>query len=242
MGKLKKLQEKYVKGDITAAEYAKQLEQLLTDGDISQDDYDDAVDYDPEDDRPQYTQKDVDAMIASRAIRFVRKALKDAGVDIDVDNKTLLSTVAEMLKNAETGNTQLSEEDQNKLTAATTKVSALEEKVKDLAIENAVLKSSGTYSPVNPTQVVRAIRLDYMDDIDYDDTTGVVDAKSINRALKKVYASEPNLFKAGNDDPSKQDKDETLRSKGPGGGATGGDDKTDAKVKEALGLLGIEKK
>lgn len=243
MGKLKKLQEKYVKGEITAAEYTAQVGQLLTDGDIDQDQHDEALDYDPEHERPQYSQADVDAMIASRAIRMVRKALKDGGVTVDADNKTLLTSIAEKLKAAADGNTSLNSDDQAKLTAATEKATTLEEKLKDLAIENAVLKSAGTYNPVNPTQVVRAIRLDYMDDMDYDETTGVVDAKSVARALKKVHGTEPNLFKAGTDDNNNgnPNNDDAFKSKGPGGGTAGGD-KTDAKVTEALSMLGISTK
>ncbi len=239
MQKLKKLQDRYVKGEITAAEYSTQVEQLLTDGDIDQEQYDDAVDFDPEDERPQYTQSEVNAMITSRAIRLVRKALKDAGLTIEADNKTLLSTVAQQLKNAQEGNVQLSDEDKNKLTAASAKATTLEERVKELAIENAVLKHSGTYNPVNPSQVVRAIRLDYMDDIDYDETTGAVDAKSVARALRKVHGSEPNLFKV--DDSTDNGDDDKFKSKGPGGGVAGGD-KTDAKVNEALSMLGLDKK
>ena len=241
MGKLKKLQEQYVKGEITAAEYTTKVGQLLTDGDIDQEQHDEALDYDPEHERPQYSQADVDAMIASRAVRMVRKALKDGGVSVDADNKTLLATIAEKLKTAADGKTSLSDDDQKKLTAATDKATALEEKLKDLAIENAVLKSAGTYNPVNPTQVVRAIRLDYMDDIDYDETTGVVDAKSVARALKKVHGTEPNLFKAGTDDNNNPNNDDSFKSKGPGGGTAGGD-KTDAKVNEALSMLGISTK
>ena len=178
-------------------------------------------------------------MITSRAIRLVRKALKDAGLTIEADNKTLLSTVAQQLKDAQEGNVQLSDEDKNKLTAASAKVTTLEERVKELAIENAVLKHSGTYNPVNPSQVVRAIRLDYMDDIDYDETTGAVDAKSVARALRKVHGSEPNLFKV--DDSTDNGDDDKFKSKGPGGGVAGGD-KTDAKVNEALSMLGLDTK
>lgn len=241
MGKLKKLQEQYVKGEITVADYTAKVGQLLTDGDIDQDQHDEALDFDPEHEKPQYSQADVDAMIASRAIRMVRKALKDAGVSVEADNKTLLSTIADKLKAADEGTTSLNDDDKNKLTAATNKATVLEEKVKDLAIENAVLKSAGTYNPVNPTQVVRAIRLDYMDDIDYDETTGVVDAKSVARALKKVHGTEPNLFKAGNDDKTDPEENKGFTSKGPGGGTAGGD-KTDTKVTEALSMLGISKK
>lgn len=237
MGKLKKLQEKYLKGELTEQEYATQVRQLLTDGDIDQEQHDEALDYDPEYERPQYSQAEVDAMITSKAVRMVRKALKDNGIQIDADNKTLLTTVAKKLKNAADGKTQLSEDDQKALTTANNQVATLEAKVKDLAIENAVLKSAGTYTPVNPTQVVRAIRLDYMDDIDYDDTTGMVDAKSVARTLKKVYNSEPNLFKVTDTEPGKTD--DGFKSKGPGGGS-GGSDQTDTKVNEALSMLGIK--
>lgn len=238
MGKIKKLQEKYLKGELTAATYAEEVAKLLADGDIDQEQHDEAMDYDPEHERPQYSQADVDAMITSKAVRMVRKVLKDNGVAIDADNKTLLSTVAEKLKAAADGKTQLSDEDKTALTNANSKITTLEEKIKDLAIENAVLKAAGTYNPVNPTQVVRAIRLDYMDDIDYDDTTGVVDARSIARTLKKVHGAEPNLFKvADGDDPNKDDNG--FKSKGPGGG-TASADKTDAKVTEALSMLGIK--
>lgn len=239
MGKLKKLQEKYLKGEITEAEYTAEVGQLLTDGVIDQEQHDDALEYDPENEKPQYSQADVDAMITTKAVRMVRKALKDAGVTIDADNKTLLSTVADKLKAAADG-TQLDDDSKTALNSAQTKVTTLEERIKDLAIENAVLKSAGTYNPVNPTQVVRAIRLDYMDDIDYDDVTGVVDAKSVTRTLKKVYGAEPNLFKATDNSQSKDDgKGDEFKSKGPGGGIAG-NDKTDGKVTEALNLLGIK--
>lgn len=241
MGKLKKLQEQYLKGELTAKDYAEKVGQLLTDGDIDQEQHDEALDYDPEHERPQYSQADVDAMITTKAVRMVRKVLKDNGVNIDADNKTLLTTVAEKLKTAAEGKTQLSDDDQKALTNANSKVATLEERVKDLAIENAVLKSAGTYNPVNPTQVVRAIRLDYMDDIDYDDTTGVVDAKSVSRTLKKVYGAEPNLFKATDKNDEGKDDGNKFTSKGPGGGIAG-TDKEDSKVSEALSMLGISQK
>ena len=131
MGKIKKLQEKYLKGELTAAAYAEEVAKLLADGDIDQEQHDEAMDYDPEHERPQYSQADVDAMITSKAVRMVRKVLKDNGIAIDADNKTLLSTVAEKLKAAADGKTQLSDEDKTALTNANGKITTLEEKIKD---------------------------------------------------------------------------------------------------------------
>lgn len=246
MGKLRKLQEKYLKGEITKAEYDAQVRQLLTDEIIDQEQVDEALEYDPEHEKPQYSQADVDAMITTKAIRMVRKALKDAGVDIEADNKTLLSKVAETLKTGSTkkdgddgkGDNKATDEELATLRKQADRAKTLGERVKDLVVENAVLKEAGKYNPVNPVQVVRALRLDYMDGIDYDDETGEVDTKSVSRALKKVHESEPNLFKVTeNDDTDNND----FKGKGPGGGAGGGSKDHDAKKAQALEMLGIKK-
>ena len=154
----------------------------------------------------------------------------------------MVSTVVEQLKAAKSGKNDdpNNEQDAEALTTAKTRIVTLESKIKDLSIENAVLREAGTYNPVNPTQVVRAIRSDYMDDIDYDDETGDVDKKSVGRVLKRVSVAEPNLFKTKDENPD-QDR-QGLKSKGPGGGTGGADDKTDEKVKSALSLMGIAKK
>ena len=246
MGKLRKLQEKYLKGEITKAEYDAQVRQLLTDEIIDQEQVDEALEYDPEHEKPQYSQADVDAMITTKAIRMVRKALKDAGVDIEADNKTLLSKVAETLKTGSTkkdgddgkGDNKATDEELATLRKQADRAKTLGERVKDLVVENAVLKEAGKYNPVNPVQVVRALRLDYMDGIDYDDETGEVDTKSVSRALKKVHESEPNLFKVTeNDDTDNND----FKGKGPGGGAGGVSKDHDAKKAQALEMLGIKK-
>ncbi len=246
MGKLRKLQEKYLKGEITKAEYDAQVRQLLTDEIIDQEQVDEALEYDPEHEKPQYSQADVDAMITTKAIRMVRKALKDAGVDIEADNKTLLSKVAETIKTGSTkkdgddgkGDSKATDEELVTLRKQADRAKTLGERVKDLVVENAVLKEAGKYNPVNPVQVVRALRLDYMDGIDYDEETGEVDTKSVSRALKKVHESEPNLFKVTeNDDTDNND----FKGKGPGGGAGGGSKDHDAKKAQALEMLGIKK-
>ena len=246
MGKLRKLQEKYLKGEITKAEYTAQVNQLLTDEIIDQEQVDEALEYDPEHEKPQYSQADVDAMITTKAIRMVRKALKDAGVDIEADNKTLLSKVAETIKTGSTkkdgddgkGDSKATDEELATLRKQADRAKTLGERVKDLVVENAVLKEAGKYNPVNPVQVVRALRLDYMDGIDYDDETGEVDTKSVSRALKKVHESEPNLFKVTeNDDTDNSD----FKGKGPGGGGGGGSKDHDAKKAQALEMLGIKK-
>jgi hypothetical protein len=248
MGKLRKLQERYLKGELTKAQYEEAVKALLDEDVLDQAAYDDALEYDPEHERPQYSQAEVDAIVAKKATRMVRKTLKDAGVNIDADDKTLLTKVAEQLKaggktdGAAGDAAKATDEDLNKLRLATEKVTALSERIKDLAVENAVLKEAGRYNPVNPTQVVRALRLDYMDAIDYDDETGVVDTKSVARALKKVYDNERNLFKTtADDDPPNQQPNE-FKGKGPGGGSSAKDANHDAKKAEALAMLGIETK
>lgn len=245
MGKLRKLQEKYLKGEITKAEYEAQVKQLLTDEIIDQEQLDEALEYDPEHEKPQYSQADVDAMITTKAIRMVRKALKDAGVEIEADNKNLLTKVAETIKNGSANkedgdgkNSKATDEELVTLKKQAQRAATLSERIKDLVVENAVLKEAGKYNPVNPVQVVRALRLDYMAGIDYDEETGEVDIKSVSRALKKVHETEPNLFKATD---TEDNENNDFKGKGPGGGAGGGSKDHDAKKSQALEMLGIKK-
>ena len=79
MGKLRKLQERYLKGELTKAQYEAECKKLLDDEILDQDAYDDALDYDPDYERPKYSQADVDSTVAKKAVKMVRKALKDAG-------------------------------------------------------------------------------------------------------------------------------------------------------------------
>lgn len=246
MGKLSKLQAKYLKGEITKTQYEAEVKKLLDEEFLDQEQYDDALDYDPEEEKPQYTQADVDRMIVSKAVKMVRKALKDAGVDglEGIGNKDLLTKVAEMAKgtgknDGGQGNKDNQEAEKWKKAYETAIANS-----KDLHIENAVLKAAGKYNPINMSQVVRALKLDYMDLVDVDDE-GVVDAKTVDRALRKIHDAEPNLFKDdegdGSDEGNGNNAAGGFKGKGPGGGTSGGGkgDSLDKKKAEALALMGI---
>ena len=167
MGKLRKLQERYLKGELTKAQYEAECKKLLDDEILDQDAYDDALDYDPDYERPKYSQADVDSTVAKKAVKMVRKALKDAGVTVEADDKTLLSKVAETIKNGSSGKgdgeggsgSSIDETELSDLKTKAAKVDDLTAQCKKLLIENAVLKEAGKYNPVNPAQVVRAISL-----------------------------------------------------------------------------------
>ncbi len=255
MGKLRKLQERYLKGELTKAQYEAEVRKLLDDETLDQDAYDDALDYDPDYERPKYSQAEVDTTVAKKAVKMVRKALKDAGVTIEADDKSLIGKVAETLKNGSTktddgeGGTG-SGVDEAELSDLRTKASRVDELVnqcRKYAIENAVLKEAGKYNPVNPSQVVRAISSDYLDSIEFDDETGTADPKSISRALRKVHDSEPNLFKKvdGSDDNGDSGNGGNggggFRGKGPGGAGGTKDAELEAKKAQALEMLGIKK-
>lgn len=252
MGKLRKLQERYLKGELTKAQYEAEVKKLLDDETLDQDSYDDAMEYDPDYERPKYSQAEVDSTIAKKAVKMVRKALKDAGVTIEADDKTLLAKVAETLKTGGNGGdcgegtgASISDADLEVLRTKAARADEMEDRIKTYAIENAVLKEAGKYNPVNPTQVVRAIKLDYLDGIEFDDETGTVDTKSLSRAIRKVHDNEPNLFKAvgADDDPDNSGSGSSggFRGKGPGGAGGKKDAELEAKKAEALAMLGIKK-
>ena len=241
MPKLRTLMNSYKKGEITKAQYEAEVAKLLEEDIIDQEQHDDALEYDPEADKPIFTQDDVDRMVAAKAVKMVRKALKDAGVEVDAPNKDLLTKVAEMAKNGTgTEGGKATDQDLEKLKKLEAKVPGLEAKAKDLTIENAVLKAAGGLKPVNPIQVVRALKADYMDLVEIDDETGAVDTKSIDRALKRIATAEPNLFQAddGGDEGGEGGENGGqaggFKGKGPGGGTGGGksSDKDLAKKKE----------
>lgn len=198
MGKLRKLQERYLKGELTKAQYEAECKKLLDDEILDQDAYDDALDYDPDYERPKYSQADVDSTVAKKAVKMVRKALKDAGVTVEADDKTLLSKVAETIKNGSSGKgdgeggsgSSIDETELSNLKTKAAKVDDLTAQCKKLLIENAVLKEAGKYNPVNPAQVVRAISADYLDSIEFDEENGTADAKSI--AALSVRYTTPN--------------------------------------------------
>lgn len=150
MGKLRKLQERYLKGELTKAQYEAECKKLLDDEILDQDAYDDALDYDPDYERPKYSQADVDSTVAKKAVKMVRKALKDAGVTVEADDKTLLSKVAETIKNGSSGKgdgeggsgSSIDETELSNLKTKAAKVDDLTAQCKKLLIENAVLKES----------------------------------------------------------------------------------------------------
>lgn len=252
MGKLRKLQERYLKGEITKAQYEAEVKKLLDDETLDQDAYDDAMDYDPDYERPKYSQADVDSTVAKKAVKMVRKALKDAGVTVDADDKNLLSKIAETIKTGSSGTGDGeggsgSTIDEAELTALRTKAARVDDLVgqcRRLVIENAVLKEAGKYNPVNPAQVVRAISTDYLESIEFDEETGTADAKSVSRAIRKVHDAEPNLFKTvDGDDPDAGTGGNGggFRGKGPGGAGGSKDAELEAKKAQALEMLSIKK-
>lgn len=252
MGKLRKLQERYLKGELTKAQYEAEVKKLLDDEVLDQDAYDDALDYDPDYERPKYSQADVDTTVAKKAVKMVRKALKDAGVTIEADDKTLLSKVAEALKGGSTAGegaeggagTGVDEAELATLRAKAEKVDTLTEQCKKLIIENAVLKESSKYNPVNPAQVVRAISSDYLDSIEFDEESGTADAKSVSRAIRKVHDAEPNLFKKVEDTDGNNGTGSSgsgFTGKGPGGAGGTKNAELEAKKAQALEMLGIKK-
>lgn len=255
MNELQKLQADYRAGKIKKADYLEKLKALLEGDDITQAEHDEAAGFDPTDpdDKPVYSQNEVNRIIAKKARQEVKKALKAVGVELDptqVNDKNLYEQVAQYVL-AGQGKLPSESELQKQLKDANTKLAKVgnaENDIKRLTLENAVLKSASKYKPVNPAQVVRALG-DYSDLIEYDDE-GRLDAKSVDRAIKKIAAAEPNLFNANADDGEGSEGDGNnggaggFRGKGPGGGtppAGKGDPKQlAAKKAEALAMLGIK--
>lgn len=256
MHKLKKLQDQYKKGELTKAAYLAAVAELLTGEYIDQEEHDEAAGFNPEDGKAIYTQADVDSFIAKKAVSIVRKALKDKGIDVEGANKDLIGIVVDLAKAGQAGDGgKATDKDLERLKALEGKLPGLEAKVKDLTISNAVIVTAGKYNPYNAAQVVRALRLDYMDLVEIDDETGAVDTKSVERAIARIKAAEPNLFKKGTgsheDEEDNQDdnQDDNLgdefKGKGPGGAAGGAstkEKKYSANLATARAMLGIETK
>jgi hypothetical protein len=254
MSKLKSLQARYKKGEISKKEYDAEIKKLVEEDVIDQETADTALEFDPNADKPEFTQADVDSMVPARAAKMVRKALRDAGIELDgVSNRELLAEVGKL---AAAGKGKATDPEIEKMRKAAGKSTTLEAENKNLRIENAVLKAAGKFNPVNTVQVVRALRMDYMDLVEIDDETGEIDAKSVERALKKIVTAEPNLFRkakaenTGEDEEEPEDEEEEpevntgVKGKGPGGGAAAASKtaKLDADFKEAQQLLGVAEK
>lgn len=249
---IKRLQKLLTDGKIDQAEYAEQLQELLEDNIVTQEDFDGAKEFKPvnEDDKPIYSQADVDAMIVPKARKMVKKALSDAGVDLTgIENKDLLNSFGTLaLQGQKKGNLTVDEAGLADLQKKAKAFDDLQPKVKGLTMENAVLKAAGTYNPLNPKQVVRALD-DYSNLLDYDEDENL-DPKSVDRALSALVKAEPNLFKtveAGSRDDHEEGGSGTQQGftgKSPGGaGATGGSKVKDKEAKlqqQALEMMGIK--
>lgn len=250
MKQIKRLQKLLADGKITAAEYKEQLQELLDDAIIQQADFDGAKDFEveSEDDKLIYSQDDFDRQLLPKARKMVKKALTDAGVTMDdVENKDLLTTFASLaLQGQKKGNLTLDEAEATKLQKKAQQFDNLQPKIKALTLENAVLKAAGTYNPLNPKQVVRALE-DYVELLEYDEDEQLV-GKSVDKALKKLAEAEPNLFKAtddgaGEEGNQQQQQQPGFNGKAPGGAGQGTNkeqQKVDAKVAEGLAMLGIK--
>jgi hypothetical protein len=245
MKKLRLLQEKYAKGEITKEQYAAEIKKMKDEDILEDAEYETALEYDPAGDKPVYTQADVDAMIAKKAAGVIRKALKDAGVEVDAANKDLTPKLIELVKAGVGKDTTATEKELTDLKAKAAKAEEMAGKLQKLTTENAVLKAVGKYNPYSANQVVRALNADYADLLEADDE-GCIDSKSIDRALRKLATDEPNLFKKavdGNDDGAGNNDDGqggSFKGKGPGG-STGAGTKTDIEkdLAEAKALINL---
>jgi hypothetical protein len=251
MDKLKRLQKQYAAGKLTDAQYKAALADLLDDEEVTQEEHDEALDFEPEDDggKPIYTQADVDGFVVKKARALVKKALRDAGVDVsDVKQQEIIAKAAELAA-AGVGKSTAGDEE---LKALRKKAAAYDEvapTVNDLKVENAVLKTAQKYNPINPAQVVRAIKSDYADLLEYDDESGALDIKSVHKAMKRITEVEPNLFNtagAGSEeDEDLEDKGTDFSGKPPGnaGGASSKSQKEAAKLAAdkaaALAMMGL---
>lgn len=245
MNKLEKLQADFASGKITAAEYASKLQALLDEETITQEEHDEAASYDPgdSDEKPIYTQSDMDTAIVKKARALIRQHLKKAGVDVsDLKPQELLSVVADLAA----AGTEKEKETDTELKELRRKAAAfdqLESANRTLTVENAVLKAAGKYDPVNPAQVVRALNADYSHLLDFDEETNALDPKSVTRAIKQIAAEEPNLFnKKPEGDVSDKQGDDDLNGKPPGGAGQQqtAAEKAAAKKAAALQLMGLD--
>lgn len=245
---IRTLKAQYKKGTITKEQYAAKLKELLDGQEITQEDHDEAKDFDPTDPDQElrYTQHDVNEIVKRKAVALLRQSLKAAGVDIDAPNKDLLGKVVDLTK-AGLGNNVPDSELAKEVAGLRVKaglVETLQADNKRLTLEAAVLKAAGKYNPVNAAQVVRALG-DYADLLQYDDEDRLV-PKSVDRALARIAETEPNLFKtpAGDGSEGGEGNDDAFKGKGPGGGGTAAEIKAAAekaaKMKaEAREMLGL---
>ena len=248
---IKELQEQYKEGKIKKAQYYAKLAKLLEDETIDQDEYDEAEEFDPEADKPIYTQADVDGMIAKKATQQIRKILKDAGVEVDATNKDLPGKVVELVKIGAGKAEAVKSDDPEAAKAAaqqTARMNSMSAEMKSLRMENATLKLINKYNPVSPSAVIALLKSDYATMIDYlDEETGEIDIKSVDKAFRKMQIDEPTLFKTDDADNNNQTRQTQkpgsgFQGKGPGGNGGGaGDNKGhDAKLAAVKEMMGIK--
>lgn len=252
MKRLKRLQEQYKDGKINKSEYEAAVAELLEDELIDQGAHDEAIKLEVEgneDDKLIYSQADVDKIILKKSTTLVKKAMKDAGVDIPKGGD-VIGNLAEILKAGEAAGMNDSDlaKENARLTKELEKTGSDSARLKKFQRENAVLSVASEFNPHNPSRVVAALD-DYEDLLDYDDD-GNLDKKSVRSVMKKLAKAEPYMFKTtdadggaggeGGDDAGKGENDKGVKGKGPGGGAGGAGSNTDedAKVNEALALMG----
>jgi hypothetical protein len=249
---IKELQEQYKEGKIKKAQYYAKLAKLLEDETIDQDEYDEAEEFDPEADKPIYTQADVDGMIAKKATQQIRKILKDAGIEVDASNKDLPGKVVELVKIGVGKADAVKSDDPEAAKAAAqqaVRITSMTAEMKSLRMENATLKLINKYNPVSPSAVIALLKSDYATMIDYlDEETGEIDIKSVDKAFRKMQIDEPTLFKTDDADNNNQQSRQqqkpgsTFQGKGPGGNGGGASENKDhdAKLAAAKEMMGIK--
>lgn len=253
---LKKLQERYRAGKLTKEQYDAKVAEGLEDEVLNQEEHDAALKFDPK--APEggeliYSQEDVDRIVVTKSRTLLRKELKAAGIELDVDNKGLLAHIVGLVKGEQGKEGVITEAELAQLRKDAGKAKSLGDKLKDLSLENAVLRNAGgQYTPINPIGVVRALR-DYADEIEYDEND-VPDKRSVDLVLRKLAKAEPYLFKTPEGGADEDDdkgagneggKDRnSFSGKTPGGGNGGGksnnQSKEDKALAEMLSSVGIK--
>lgn len=243
MDELRLLKAKYENGKISQEEYLRQLDKLLEDEVISQEEYDEAKDYNPENDEPLiYSQSDVNRVVKGRAMRELRKYLRDAGADPD-EFEDLEEGIKELIKKGLNADEATPDEKEiQDLKKKADKYDQLIKRYSLLEVENEVLKTASKFNPVDPKQVVRAITTDYKELLEYEE--GQLVKTSVEKAVERVAKAEPNLFNyADNDDEGDGDDRGGFKGKGPRKGGSDSGNKKDAeyekKKREALRRMGI---
>jgi len=247
MEELKLLKGKYENGKISKEEYLKQLDQLLADENITQEEHDEAKAYDPSNEAPLiYSQDDVNRIVKGRALREIRKYLRNAGVE-DVDDLAdgeIEDKVVELVTaGAEADEKTPDEKELKRLKDRAAKADQLEATIDKLSVENGVYKVASKYKPYDTKQVVRALTTDYSDLLEYED--GKLVEGSVEKAVERVVKAEPNLFP---DEEGKEKDDDTgggdkkFKGGGPGGGGgSSNNDERKKKVNSALEKMGYKK-